>query len=46
MDDRVVWRMNISIYAPPTKKDTNYIWVIDNFIGYLGALYIKGFTVV
>ena len=33
-------------YYSIDRRCSNYIWVINNFIAYLGATYIRGFTVV
>ena len=37
------WRCS---WSSADRRCSNYIWVIDNFIAYLGASYIRGFTVV
>ena len=37
------WRCS---WSSPDRRCSNYIWVIDNFIAYLGATNIRGFTVV
>ena len=36
------WRCS---WSSADKRCSNYIWVIDNFIVYWGAAYIRGFTV-
>ena len=36
------WRCG---WSSADRRCSNYIWVIDNFIAYLGATYIRGFTV-
>ena len=36
------WRCG---WSSADRRCSNYIWVIDNFIVYLGASYIRGFTV-
>ena len=37
-----VWRYS---WSSADRRCSNYIWVIDNFIAYLGASYIRCFTV-
>ena len=36
------WRCS---WSSADRRCSNYIWVIDNFIAYQGATYIRGFTV-
>ena len=36
------WRCG---WSSADRRCSNYIWVIDNFIAYLGVTYIRGFTV-
>ena len=36
------WRCS---WSSVDRRCSNYIWVIDNFIAYYGASYIRGFTV-
>ena len=36
------WRWS---WSNADRRCSNYIWVIDNFIAYYGATYIRGFTV-
>ena len=36
------WRCS---WSSADRRCSNYIWVIDNFIAYKGATYIRGFTV-
>ena len=38
-----VWRCS---WSSADRRCSNYIWVIDNFIAYWGASYIRGFTVI
>ena len=37
------WRCS---WSSADRRCSNYIWVINNFIAYKGAIYIRGFTVV
>ena len=37
------WRCS---WSSADRRCSNYIWVIDNFIAYIGATYIRDFTVV
>ena len=37
------WRCS---WSSADRRCSNYIWVINNFISYLGATYIRGFTVI
>ena len=37
------WRCN---WSSADRRCSNYIWVINNFIAYWGATYIRGFTVI
>ena len=38
------WRCRCS-WSSADRRCSNYIWVINNFIAYWGATYIRGFTV-
>ena len=39
------WKWRCS-WSSADRRCSNYIWVINNFIAYWGATYIRGFTVV
>ena len=38
-------KLRMKMYLEQRRRAINYIWVINNFIAYLGVTYTKGFTV-